>query len=326
MMYYIGLYTKHYIFGILCLHSFRCSALSTGWIQLSTRNNHNIVSSSVALMMTASHDPPSMLVVAEEPMISLGASLAFSVADLLEKKDGLLYNQPPRVALLQSSSSLTTSPQQETDVLHVVIQSKDDALNLLQSKEMINASCLGVQLDVSTGTQMVPPETAHTVGNLIQEIFNSYETTPIAISLDLPLHLALLRENSLPKTSRHNCFQVICPEESICVEYKYDWNNPFGGSDPLACGSSEYRFFNSSAGDAKGILAGAYTALIGYGLDTVSSAGIAASVGAVLASNPSMPDYSLETAQAILDHYQTKLLVTEDNGVLRQKYIEFGYK
>jgi hypothetical protein len=66
---------------------------------------------------------------------------------------------------------------------------------------------------------------------------------------------------------------------------------------------------------------------MGYDLDAVSSAAISASLGTVVASGNSLtPEYNLETVEAIVDHYQTNLQVIEDNGVLRQKYIEFGYK
>jgi hypothetical protein len=268
---------------------------------------------------------PSMIIVSEEPMVSLGSSLALSTADMLGEISVSFDQQSPPITCLESSSSLNTSPEIRQGILHIVLRGKEDAQNLLQTN-LQEITCLGIQVALSTGNQMVAPETAQNVGTLIQEIYYHCETTPIAMTLDLPLYLAMLQANSLPKTEKHNCFQVLCSEEIVSTTYSYDWNNPFGGTDPLACGSSEYRYRVPGSFN-KELVASAYTALMGYDLDAVSSAAISASLGTVVASGNSLtPEYNLETVEAIVDHYQTNLQVIEDNGVLRQKYIEFGYK
>jgi hypothetical protein len=285
----------------------------------------------------------STLIVAEDPLVALGAALAIVTNDVLYSHDDVLdstHNKipedPPSVTRFSSSSSLIQQqpPSPPFDIVHVVVQSKEDAQNLVQSN-LQSPKCLGIQVAVDTGNQMVAPETAQSVGALLQEIVYAHKDTRIAMTLDLPLHLALLQANVLPKTPHHNSFHVLCgpsstsSTESIVVEYCYDWNNPFGGTDPLACPSKEIclktkRDYKARASTQ--VQAGAYTALTGSGASIVDSVGIAASVAAVMAEQSCLTEYSPDAIHDIVNHYLGRTEASEGSGILRQKYIEFGYK
>jgi hypothetical protein len=298
----------------------------------------------------------STLIVAEDPLVALGAALAIATNDILPyyDDDGVLDSinkipeDPPSVTRFSSSSSLIQQQQQPSppfDIAHVVVQSKEDAQNLVQSN-LQSPKCLGIQVAVDSGNQMVAPETAQSVGALLQEILYAYEDTRIAMTLDLPLHLALLQANVLPKTTHHNSFHVLCgpsssssgssnssssssTTESIVVEYCYDWNNPFGGTDPLACPSKEVclntkRDYKERVSTQ--VQAGAYTALRGSDASIVDSVGIAASVAAILAEQSCLTEYSPDAIHDIVNHYLSRTKASEDSGILRKKYIEFGYK
>jgi hypothetical protein len=60
------------------------------------------------------------------------------------------------------------------------------------------------------------------------------------VSLDLELHLALLRINALPKDPNNaahgDSYHVLMPDGgSLLLDYTLDYNDPFGGADPLKC-------------------------------------------------------------------------------------------
>ena len=283
----------------------------------------------------------------------LGGSLALSAKQLITTGNLNAMNPSgPEVMWSKSLPATITSPTAtpNASILHVVLKSKDDAQTLLQQSNSLlqQINCLGIRISVNTqegGNQMVAPETARNCGSLLQEILDEYESVPnISLTLDLPLHLALLQANTLPKTRGKNYWQVLLPQSntkdsssrtsatSIAAEYLYDWDNPFGGTDPLACPTNEHRIFllNDAqpykAGKAN-VQAAAFTALQGDGgLDLACCAGLAASVASVISTDP-ITIYSLEAVQAVVEHYQTSTnIVHNDNGALRRSYIDFGYK
>lgn len=265
-----------------------------------------------------------MLVMSDENSIAaLGGSLARSALEVIEQ-DG-------KDVIPQSSF------KESADVVHAVLKSKVDAQNLLEKSNAIQPiACLGIRLSVQTKPdQMVAAETARSCGGLIQDILDEYESVQhIAVTLDLSMHLALLQANTLPKirtkTSWHVLFPLLSKKNdspsSIAAEYLYDWDNPFGGTDPLACPTIEYQVIDSSIGHGDpDVQAAAFTALQGQGLDLASSAGLAASVATIISKNQ-VTSHSLEEVLTVVEHYKSKLDVVNDNGALRRAYIEFGYK
>ena len=267
-----------------------------------------------------------MLVMSDENSIaSLGGSLARSALEVIEQ-DG--KDVMPQSSLMTQKDS--------ADVVHAVLKSKIDAQNLLEKSNAIQPiACLGIRLSVQTKPdQMVAAETARSCGGLIQDILDEYESVQhIAVTLDLSMHLALLQANTLPKIRTKTSWQVLFPSSkkndspsSIAAEYLYDWDNPFGGTDPLACPTIEYQVIDSSIGHGDPeVQAAAFTALQGQGLDLASSAGLAASVAKIISKNQVTSD-SLEEVLAVVEHYKSKLDVVNDNGALRRAYVEFGYK
>ena len=367
-----------------------------------------------------------MLVVSNDEVESkwecLAGSLALSAKEIITTGNFNTINTPrPEVTWSQSllsppqpspsSGQITSgSSSSSSNILHVVLKSKDDAQTLLQQSNSLQQqiTCLGIRISVNTqdggdsgggsgstttttttnnNNIMVAPETARNIGSLLQEILDEYEIVPnICLTVDLPLHLALLQANVLPKTrGNKNYWQVLLPQQqklfddtnkdssssstgaarvgavtSIAAEYLYDWDNPFGGTDPLACPTNKYCVFLSYDDDTQqeveeervttnsNVQAVAFTALLGddgrYGgghLDLASSARLAASVTSVISTTYNKNKITTtptttttnnnnnweDTVRAIVKNYQTRRIDTvNDNGVLRRTYIEFGYK
>ncbi|KAL3926877.1 MAG: hypothetical protein SGBAC_013300 [Bacillariaceae sp.] len=187
---------------------------------------------------------------------------------------------------------------------------------------------------------MVAPETAQRVGTLLQETLDATELIPtndhsltIVISLDMPLHLAMLQANCLPKTRTNRLlFHVLQNTKgggcnSILAEYLYDWSNPFGGTDPLACPSRE---FCCSLPDSKGngsSIAGALTALLGLGLEPSDAMGDAQVVASsVFQGQYSDFEWKIGVQQFLASYSSYNVSIRNEDGLLRKEYIAFGYK
>ena len=158
------------------------------------------------------------------------------------------------------------------------------------------------------------------------------------VSLDAPLHLAILQVNGLPKTpllAHNDAYYVMLPNgDSVLVDYLYNTEKP-GGSDPLSCKTKEVFVETSptSPSSQRSIVqSAAYSSLRGNSVDPVKAAAIAASVATVLgdsnfSTNTSGPlswsdiKNSVQLARHI-NQFGTKTTT----GMLRQKYVECGYK
>mmetsp|Transcript_21777 Transcript_21777/g.45803 ORF Transcript_21777/g.45803 Transcript_21777/m.45803 type:complete len:451 (+) Transcript_21777:343-1695(+) len=199
-------------------------------------------------------------------------------------------------------------------------------------------------------------------GETLQHLIDECQI-PTAITMDMATHLAMLRANSLPKSrglngnSNPDVFAInddiiqggmgidnyCC--DGILFEYQYDYQNMFGGMDPLLCPSKGYsapspisfhrRFSDSpiiieAANDA---FAAAFTAMMGSssecGMDSTSCICIATAVKAVFAemgNGVAPPDYSWSTIERVVQYSRfIKEGIIEENGASRKKYKEFGY-
>ena len=178
---------------------------------------------------------------------------------------------------------------------------------------------------------------------MLQEIvdaFGAHESQPsMAIMLDLPLHLSMLQANSLPKsTSAHGdsfLCRDTCTKNTYLVDYQYDYNDHFGGTDPLRCPTREISISaarNVEVGTAytgSGFAsAAAYTALRGRGVPSFPAACIASSVQAVIDEGECLPAtstrrYDVSMIAKLAEEVESAAI---EQPVMRSRYIEFGYK
>ena len=227
-------------------------------------------------------------------------------------------------------------------VLHVIIEGAGAARPLLSPSIASQVSFLGIEPIVppqARQMEMVLPEVAQRCGSMLQEIVNAFGShecqLSMAITLDLPLHLSMLQANSLPKSRTAHKDSFLCRDtknarDLILVDYQYDYDNPFGGTDPLSCPSREISI--SPAGDASagGISNGfasaaAYTALRGNGVPALAAACIASGVGVVVDEGYPLR-HDISTVERIAALAEEAKRAAIEQPILRKRYIDFGYK
>ena len=235
-------------------------------------------------------------------------------------------------------------------VLHVIIEGAGAARPLLSPSIARQVSFLGIEPIVpqqARQMEMVLPEVAQRCGSMLQEIadaFGSHECQPsMAMTLDLPLHLSMLQANSLPKSRTAHKDSFLCRDtkntgDFILVDYQYDYDNPFGGTDPLSCPSREITI--SPPGDLSGggspgadygytgngfASAAAYTALRGNGVPALAAACIASGVGVVVDEGHPLR-HDISTVERIATLAEKAKRAAIEQPTLRKKYIDFGYK
>ena len=203
---------------------------------------------------------------------------------------------------------------------------------------------------------MLERESAVQAGKMLERLLMDGDTKPFAaVTMDYPTHLSLLQSNTLPKTrgilgeytdndywvlrdTIFNGLRIDDNGDGVLLEYSYDYANPFGGSDPLACPSMGYVLpsplppdtqrssSSNSLQPANEALAAAYTAMKGYGMDPVAALCIANSVRAVFLDDPQV-SYSWDTIDKIVSYSQTvRQGIQQEDGLPRKRYREFGYK
>ena len=235
-------------------------------------------------------------------------------------------------------------------VLHVIIEGAGAARPLLSPSIARQVSFLGIEPIVpqqARQMEMVLPEVAQRCGSMLQEIadaFGSHECQPsMAMTLDLPLHLSMLQANSLPKSRTAHKDSFLCRDtkntgDFILVDYQYDYDNPFGGTDPLSCPSREITISPAgdvSAGGSAGAdygstgngfaSAAAYTALRGNGVPALAAACIASGVGLVVDEGYPLR-HDISTVERIATLAEKAKRAAIEQPTLRKKYIDFGYK
>ena len=231
-------------------------------------------------------------------------------------------------------------------ILHVIIEGAAAAQPLLSHNIASQVSFLGIEPIVpeqARQMEMVLPEVAQRCGSMLQEVvdaFGSHECQPsMAMTLDLPLHLSMLQANSLPKSRTAHEDSFLCQDtkntgDFILVHYQYDYDNPFGGTDPLSCPTREIAISpagavasgggNGSNGDGFASAA-AYTALRGNGVPSLSAACIASSVGVVIDEKESLC-HDMSTIKRIAKLAEEVKRASVEQPILRKRYIDFGYK
>lgn len=186
-------------------------------------------------------------------------------------------------------------------------------------------------------------EQADVWGNRLQSVLD--ETNKASITMDIRTHLAMLQSNSLPK------LRINGPSESdvwaikdtirsgmhtsndgILFEYQYNYQDSYGGSDPLMCPSMGYVVTSSDTGNNfvkewNDVYAAAYSANIGSGLDKLSSMCIATSIRSLFNRLGTTPPYSWKTIDHITKYtIQAGQSIQKENGLPRKMYKDFGYK
>jgi len=226
---------------------------------------------------------------------------------------------------------------------------------------------LGFHLDTSQEMELdntsrecerliLPKENAMQWGKILQNILDT-ASSPVGITMDLATHLSMLQANRLPRSKDilNDAWAVsstvpfiddpqtvggssIC--SSMVLEYLYDYDNPFGGLDPLLCTNkgclipspiaeipmAEYS--KRKIRMANEAYASAYTAMRGSGMDNITALCVANSVKAIfLEMSDKGPSYTWETVERIADYSRlTRQNVLQEEGTSRKKYKEFGYK
>ena len=266
---------------------------------------------------------------------------------------------------LQLTSRINRSPDSSGDspMLHTSLHSKDkskfDALSMTRNR----FSFVGLQLHTNLtpsddGRITLPRDEAEELGNKLQTLLDGDSQFPLsaAVTMDIRTHLAMLQANSLPRSrgvlATNSDVWAMSDfikdgihadnEDSLLFEYNYDYSDPFGGCDPLLRAGNAYSISTSSSEYIKefnkkeviGAFSAAYTALMGSGMDPVSSICIANSVkrafhklGSFDGITYQPPPYTWKTIDLIVELSRTASeRVVTVNGLARKMYKEYGYK
>ena len=251
-------------------------------------------------------------------------------------------------------------------ILHTATESRADKLSILANESIRNSiSYFGLNLysnlvQSGEGKFSLPKEEASDLGTRLQTFLDAGNMDSVAISMDLPSHLAMLQANRLPKSrgvlGSNDVFAIrddiqegrnVDNGSSMTIEYNYDYENPMGGSDPLLCPS----YGNCVVApntinhpvvqfEANSAHAAAYTAMRGYGMNPISSLCVASSVKAIFKELGSFesaetgsparftpPPYNWDVIDRITEYCcQSRQNVIKEEGASRKKYREFGYK
>jgi hypothetical protein len=240
-----------------------------------------------------------------------------------------------------------------TTISNNVIQS------LVNPKIRDNISFLGIGLknnlnEFESGNLILSKEEAISLGNNLNEVLHCSSTRHSSLKAtivsDLPTHLAMLQANSLPKSNHvlDDCWVVhtdMKDGSTILFEYQFDYSNPMGGTDPLLCSAYGYTIAlpgddiksldKESLSKSKDAFAAAYSAMLGSGMDPLSSLCVATSVKAVfmemehkdLDFPTCSPSYNWETVMKVAEYSRkSRQIIQREDGLSRKLYREFGYK
>lgn len=248
----------------------------------------------------------------------------------------------------------------ENPILHIDLDLKDGGASSIESlSSHINSySFLGLNIDTniveSDGVKRLSREDAIDNGNDLQTLLDGCNSA--SVTMDITTHLAMLQANSLPK-----CRGVLGETDvwtvqdivqdgflvdsggAMLLEYRYDYDDPFGGCDPLLRPSKGYIVQPESAmklnteklEHGNEALAAAYSAMRGYDLDPISSICIAYGVKSVFSEMGTIddsgqycpPPYTWNTVNKVVDYARSaRQDVLVEDGASRRMYREFGYK
>ena len=249
-------------------------------------------------------------------------------------------------------------------MLHMSLHSKDkskfDALSMTRNRFSFVGLHVQTNLTPSSddGRIILPRDEAEELGNKLQSLLDGDSQLPssAAVTMDIRTHLAMLQANSLPRSrgvlgTNSDVWAMsdfikdglhADNEDSILFEYNYDYSDPFGGCDPLLRAGNAYSISTSSSEyikefnkkEVNGAFSAAYTALVGSGMDAVSSICIANGVkrafhrlGSFDGITYQPPTYNWKTIDLIVELSRTASeRVATVNGLARKIYKEYGYR
>jgi hypothetical protein len=270
--------------------------------------------------------------------------------------------QPPQlpVFLVESpdllQEAMTESPRAPNEIdsilhLGMDISAGRGGMMMLTPGALQQVSFLGMHLYCGDGAE-VSLDIAQTAGNSLAQVLGYLSASSqnhdlndnrraeyfSVVSLDLDLHLAMLRTNALPKQPSHpahgDCYHVATPEGgSVLMEYYFDYANSMGGSDPLLCPTKETLVETPPTAPSlrrSQELNAAYTVLCGQGMNVLSSAAIAASCATILGDDGGYAHsvtWDMIQRSATLASFIRQFGSSEqDPGFMRKKYKEAGYQ
>ena len=188
-------------------------------------------------------------------------------------------------------------------------------------------------------------EQAEISGSKLQSFLDERNPSYTAVIMDTSTHLAMLQANSLPRCRgaigkkdtwaiKDTTQDIDCDSNGVLFEYQYNYNDPFGGCDPLMCPSIGYiippvnsAMYNSISKEATDAYAAAYSASVGSGLDYVSSICIARSLESLFMKLGRPPVYSWTTIDEIVElSIEAGKSIKKEDGLPRKMYKEYGYK
>lgn len=264
---------------------------------------------------------------------------------------------------LQVASRISRSSENDNNnislMLHTSLHSNDkskfDVLSLTRNR--FSFVGLNVETDLTPngdGRIILLRDDAEELGNKLQTLLNGESiSSSAAVTMDIRSHLAMLQANSLPRSrgalginydvwAFSDCIKdgihVDNEDSSLLLEYNYDYSDKFGGCDPLLRAGNGYWISPSSSDflhkSSKDAFSAAYTAMMGSGMDPVSSLCIANGVkrvfhklGRLDETTYHPPSYRWITIDLILQYSQiASKSVAEVNGLARKMYKEFGYR
>ena len=261
--------------------------------------------------------------------------------------------------IAENNDSSDGSPMLHTS-LHFNDKSKFEALSMTRNRFSFMGLHVKANLTPSLddGRIILPRDDAEELGNKLQTLLDdeSQSSSSAACTMDIRTHLAMLQCNSLPRSrgmlgtnsdvwAMSDCIKDgihAHNEDSLLFEYNYDYSDPFGGCDPLLRAGNAYLISPSSSeyvkeGNTQQVMdafSAAYSALMGSGMDSVSSICIANSVkrafhklGRVDGTSYHPPPYNWNTIGLIVKYSRiASEQVATVNGLARKMYKEHGYR
>jgi hypothetical protein len=214
-------------------------------------------------------------------------------------------------------------------------------------------SFLGLNLNTGNlsnpdgGTFIMSRENAYDWGNKLQLLLDGRERSSAAVSMGIRAHLAMMQANSLPRCrgalGEKDTWAItdtilgdmhVEHGDGMLFEYQFNYNDPFGGCDPLMCPSVGYIVPSApsicGAETQKGAndaYSSAYSVMIGFGMDHLSSMCVATSVKSLFLELGRPPLYTWNNIDEIVERsvkcFQS---VRREDGLPRKMYKDFGYK
>ena len=298
--------------------------------------------------------PSQQLRLPSETVSSLQNALLF-LGPSMDDYEQILANS---LQLLTRISQTDASNDYEDPMLYSSIEfgSKDGA-NTMQSLSLVRNRFSFLGLNVNTvptrqdeGRFVMSREEADAWGNKLQTLLDG-DHSSAAVTMDIRTHLAMLQANSLPRSrgvlgdkdvwAITDTIEGELHVDNGCgtlMEYQFNYNDPFGGCDPLMCQSTGYTASGYNVAthrEANDAFAAAYSTLMGLGINPMNSICIATSVKAIFNELGRTdeggvycpPPYSWNTIDRIIERtHEAEQSIKLEDGLPRKLYKEFGYQ